>query len=115
MEKKNSHNECEKSSIIEGEVSIGIEIGDEKKATIVLNALKAELINPPTYRSRAQVETDGRLIKIKIFSRDLVSLRAAVNSYMKWLSTILGALEVLEGEFGGYKKSPGSATTGNNA
>jgi len=114
-QEKNTHTRSEEGCDIEGEVSINIEFEGEEKARIVYKALIAELLNPPTYRSNVKITLNGRLIKIKIFSRDLVSLRAAVNSYMKWLSAILGAVEVLEDELGGHKKSASSAATGNNA
>ena len=77
---------------------------------VVYGALLAELRNPPTYRSKIEMTAGGKSIKIKIFSRDLVSLRAAINSYLKWLATILGGIEVIRGEFGGYKKSTDAPT-----
>jgi len=54
---------------------------------------------------------EGSTIKIKISSSDLVGLRASINSYFKWLSTLIGALEVLEDVIGGHKESPDVTAT----
>jgi len=57
-----------------------------------------EKLNPPTYRSRIDIELNGSSLKINISSNDLISLRASINSYLKWIATIIGALEVMENE-----------------
>ena len=82
---------------MEYEATIELMFDGKEMARIAYGALKAELLNPPSYRSKVNMVFEGSTIKIKISSSDLVGLRASINSYFKWLSAIIGALEVLRG------------------
>lgn len=80
------------------EASIILELSDVRKANTLYAALLPEKLNPPTYRSKIDIELNGSSLKINISSNDLISLRASINSYLKWIATIIGALEVMENE-----------------
>ena len=80
------------------ETRVIIEISTEKSLLdSIYSALKPETKAPPTERSKSVLYFDPmkRLIRIEIISRDTTSLRAAINSYFRWLSAILNSLKVI--------------------
>lgn len=68
----------------------------EKHLEIVFKALEPEVRKPPTMRSRAILEKEGKFLVLKIEARDTVALRAAVNAYLRWINSMANVLEVLE-------------------
>jgi tRNA threonylcarbamoyladenosine modification (KEOPS) complex Pcc1 subunit len=59
-------------------------------------ALKPEVERSATMRSRAELEKDGAFLVLKVEARDTVALRAALNAYLRWISSVLDVLDVLE-------------------
>ncbi|MEX0568295.1 MAG: KEOPS complex subunit Pcc1 [Candidatus Njordarchaeota archaeon] len=95
-------NSDRESDTPQGRIEICIEFGDERHCNIFFKALKPETINPPSYRSNVKIIAEDGSLKIEICSKDLVSLRAAINSYLRWISLILATIEEIEDEFGRY-------------
>lgn len=91
-----SENIYKKCEVSEGVVTIEIEFHTEENAKAVYKSLLPEAKNPPTYRSVSKISLNGKTLKIKISSKDLVSLRAALNSYFRWLYTIVMSMRVIE-------------------
>lgn len=56
-------------------------------------ALIREVENPPSYRSRAALHQEGDNVILEIFSNDLSSFRAAINSYLRLLAAALSVLD----------------------
>lgn len=62
-------------------------------ADILEDSLLPEAERPASERSRVRVEAmDGRLV-IRVESTDVVALRAALNSYLYWVSAVLDVVE----------------------
>lgn len=62
-------------------------------ADILEDSLLPEAERPASERSRVEVEAlDGRLV-IRVESSDVVALRAALNSYLYWVSAVLDVVE----------------------
>jgi KEOPS complex subunit Pcc1 len=72
-------------------VFVEFEFGD--LATMAYEALKPELRATPSERSRVELKTEGGLLKLFIEAEDIISLRAALNT---WLRLIKIAEEMLE-------------------
>lgn len=68
----------------------------EKYLEIVFKALEPEVREPPTMRSKAILEKEGKFLVLKIEAKDTVALRAAVNAYLRWINSMANVLEVLE-------------------
>jgi tRNA threonylcarbamoyladenosine modification (KEOPS) complex Pcc1 subunit len=66
-------------------------------ASAVFRALEPEARSAPTGRSKIEVSRRGSAVEISILSRDLSSMRAAVNTFLRLASACQGALEALEG------------------
>jgi len=77
-------------------VIIKIKIPDKKVLESTLSALLPETIQPPTERSKSYIERKNQTLIIQIVANDLTSIRASVNSYLKWLVSISKSLEVIQ-------------------
>ncbi len=62
-----------------------IELDNSHEAEIVYNSIKPEITYAHNERSISEIELDENIINIKIFSNDVVSLRASINSYVRWI------------------------------
>ncbi|MDH5787737.1 MAG: KEOPS complex subunit Pcc1 [Candidatus Bathyarchaeota archaeon] len=69
---------------------------DRRYLEIVSRALKPEVDKLTTMRSKTSLEKKGNSLVLKIEARDTVALRAALNSYLRWINSIMNALKVLE-------------------
>jgi len=79
------------------EIRARIEIKVQNKEILdpLLNALVPETVKSPSERSRSIISVSNDMVIIDIFTNDLISLRAAINSYFKWLLAITRSLEVI--------------------
>lgn len=57
----------------------------EQKARTIANSLKLESKENKRERSKTTVTSRGDKLKLKIEAPDLHALRAAVNTYLKWI------------------------------
>jgi len=69
----------------------------ERHLDVVLRALKPEVDKPATLRSRESLKRDGRFLVLSVEAKDTVALRAALNAYLRWVSSVVMVLEVVEG------------------
>jgi KEOPS complex subunit Pcc1 len=67
------------------ESQIEIEFSSKNEAEIVLRSIEPELMDSPSDRSRTLVECQGNILKITITAIDSPSLRASLNSYLRWI------------------------------
>jgi tRNA threonylcarbamoyladenosine modification (KEOPS) complex Pcc1 subunit len=78
------------STSASAEISIDAEWG---LAEILEDSLLPEVERPASERSRVDVEAlNGRLV-IRIDASDVAALRAAVNSYLRWVSAVQDVVE----------------------
>ncbi len=62
-----------------------VEFPSKDHARAICEALKPELKTPLTPRSKANVERMGKKVKMSVQAKDIVALRAAVNSYLRFM------------------------------
>ncbi|MEM2083329.1 MAG: KEOPS complex subunit Pcc1 [Nitrososphaerota archaeon] len=68
----------------------------EKEASIILKSLLPEIKNPATNRSKIDLLIrDGKLL-MNVEAKDMTALRAALNSYVRWINMIIETLGVIE-------------------
>jgi len=75
------------------EADLSIELPAEKDAEIIFNALEPETDDLPSERSIVKIKKELNILKIFIRAQDTTSLRASVNSYLRW---IMLSKEILE-------------------
>jgi tRNA threonylcarbamoyladenosine modification (KEOPS) complex Pcc1 subunit len=74
---------------------IAIEFDSKAYSKAIFKALKPELRIPFTSRSKVEMNLRGKSIALKIRAKDLTALRAAVNSYLRWLLSCFKSLKAV--------------------
>jgi tRNA threonylcarbamoyladenosine modification (KEOPS) complex Pcc1 subunit len=66
----------------------------EEEARIVASSLDPEIKNKIP-KTKVDVSLSNKTFKLKIESNDLSSLRAACNSYLRWINTALNVKKTI--------------------
>jgi len=64
---------------------IRLNFPSERDVEIALQALEPETKTAPAARSRVQVWGEGRNLILNFEAKDTSALRAAINSYLRWV------------------------------
>ena len=78
---------------------IRLSFSSEDQLKVVLEALKPETTAPSTRRSKVQMKVEGDSLTLNFEARDTSALRAAINSYLRWIllaKTVLESVSELE-------------------
>ncbi|MFQ6068287.1 MAG: KEOPS complex subunit Pcc1 [Candidatus Bathyarchaeia archaeon] len=67
---------------------ICLQLSSGKEVEILLKALLPETKKLITSRSKVSIEGEGKKLTIRIVARDTSALRAALNSYLRWVALI---------------------------
>ena len=78
------------------EAAIRLDFHTEKQLTTVYNALAPETARPIVTRSRVVLEKEGTFLVLKVEATDTIALRAALNAYLRWISSLQNVLSLLE-------------------
>jgi KEOPS complex subunit Pcc1 len=87
-------NMSEKKILKDIETVFSIELDSDNDAEIVYNSIKPEVNYAHNERSTTEIELKDNMIIIKIFSKDVVSLRASINSYVRWIKLSTEILKI---------------------
>ncbi|WP_455645146.1 KEOPS complex subunit Pcc1 [Methanosphaera sp.] len=71
-----------------------VELDNTRDAEIIYNSLNPELSFETNDRSVTTMTLEGKSIIIKINSKDVVSLRASINSYVRWINLSTEILKI---------------------
>jgi len=77
-------------------VVVRLNFPSERRLEIVLGALQPETRAPPSFRSRVKVEGVGTTLTLSFEASDISALRAALNSYLRWVNLINDSCLVLD-------------------
>jgi KEOPS complex subunit Pcc1 len=81
--------------IIEGvETELEMKFETQHDAVIVLRSVEPEIRTAPSERTSANINVSGNVLKIKIDAEDTTSLRASLNSYLRWVKLSYEILEL---------------------
>ncbi len=67
---------------------VSLDLPSEERLKIVLAALEPETKTSISTRSRVKVQGEGSTLRLSIEATDTAALRAAVNSYLRWIGLI---------------------------
>ncbi len=84
--------------IINGQTTIELDMGTDEFAAIILSALLPETKSIPSDRAKTKVSSNGSKIIIQIDAGDLTSMRAAINSFLSWVSGSQRAVDSVIGQ-----------------
>ena len=74
------------------EAKFRLDLNSKDLAQVVFKALKPEVESQPSPRVVVDLKLDGRFIIIELKADSTAALRAAVNSYLRWVSAISRSL-----------------------
>lgn len=78
------------------ETTVRLQFSSEKQVATILDALAPETNGPVTTRAKAVLEKEGKCLVLKVKAKDTVALRAAMNAYLRWISSTMKVLQVIE-------------------
>jgi KEOPS complex subunit Pcc1 len=61
-------------------------LDDHQDAEVLYKSIKPEITSAPSSRTHSTLELHGNIIKLRVKAKDSTSLRAAINSYMRWIT-----------------------------
>ncbi len=67
----------------------------QKQLSAVVDALTPEVQRQIGIRSKITLAIDGDTLVLSFEAEDTVALRAAMNSYLRWIHSILNVLETV--------------------
>ena len=59
-------------------------------------SLSPEVNKPSSGRARMVMESDGFFLVLKVEADDTVALRSTLNSYLRWISSTVNVIQVLD-------------------
>ncbi|MEM1588957.1 MAG: KEOPS complex subunit Pcc1 [Candidatus Bathyarchaeia archaeon] len=74
---------------------VRLRVQPKEKLEVVYRALAPEAAKPATARSKAQLKVEGEHLVLIVEAKDTVALRAALNAYLRWISSLYDVLSVL--------------------
>jgi KEOPS complex subunit Pcc1 len=81
--------------ILQGvEIQLEIQLNSKKEAKIIYEALKPEIKSSHSSRTRSWVQINDNKLILEVQARDSTSLRASVNSYLRWINLSCQILEL---------------------
>ena len=86
------------AEIVNGHAVIEIAMESNSVAETVRAALDPETESGPSERARAEVSVRGSNLVIEISAGDLPALRAAMNSYIAWVSACIDTIKAVTGQ-----------------
>lgn len=81
---------------MKAEATIRLRFTSRRHMETVRRALEPEAKRPIAARSIATLEKNGTFLVLKVESEDTVALRAALNSYLRWISSTTNVIGFLE-------------------
>lgn len=67
------------------EAQFEIEFDSQEEAEIILSAIKPEISDLPSERTMTEIKRQNKVLTIDIKAQDSPSLRASLNSYIRWV------------------------------
>lgn len=77
------------------EITIYISLPSTKLADTIYTSLLPETRQPPGFRSRTIVSRTGKILHLNIKATDIIALRAASNSFLRFVSVAMKTLNVV--------------------
>jgi len=76
--------------------TVRLKFSSDKHLEMIIKALAPETKRPTTKRSKSVLERDDALLALCVEASDTVALRAALNSYLRWINSVASVLKTLD-------------------
>ena len=80
-------------SDVKGTSILEIPLESERMANILYSALLPETESIPSERATTNVSVKGSSLLVEIVANDLTAMRAALNSYVAWISACMRTID----------------------
>ena len=80
---------------MKAKAAIRLQFASEKQLRALIDALTPEVQKQISTRSTVDLSSEKQALLLKVEAKDTVALRAALNSYLRWISSTLNVLEVI--------------------
>jgi len=81
------------------EIDLEIEFENSEDVEIIMRSLEVEILIAPSPRSSIKIHQIGkRILRLKIESKDTSSIRASLNSYLRWIMLSYEILKLKKNE-----------------
>jgi KEOPS complex subunit Pcc1 len=84
---------------MKAKVIVRLPFTSEKRMDALINALGPEIDKQITTRSQATLTKENQFLVLKIEANDTIALRAALNSYLRWINATIKVFDTVENTF----------------
>ena len=70
-----------------------LELGSKQEAETIWKALKPEECLPAAARCEVNLDLEGKTLRLRVNARDTPALRAALNSFLRWIIVARDAIK----------------------
>jgi tRNA threonylcarbamoyladenosine modification (KEOPS) complex Pcc1 subunit len=81
---------------MKAKATIRLRFSSEKQLSALLRALAPEANRPINVRGATVLERQGLFLALKIEAKDTIALRATLNAYLRWVSSIINVLKIAQ-------------------
>ena len=78
---------------LSGTANLRLQLGSDEEARLLCSALLPETESVPSDRAETTVSAEGSVLLVQIRADDLTALRAAMNSFLSWISACQHTLD----------------------
>lgn len=76
--------------------TVRLKLSSKQQGQIIIDSLKPETSHPASRRSEVTIRMEDRVLILEIEAYDTTALRASLNSYLRWINSILDVLKNLK-------------------
>jgi tRNA threonylcarbamoyladenosine modification (KEOPS) complex Pcc1 subunit len=82
--------------LISAKAFVRLKFVSQKQLATLLEALTPETKAQVTRRAHVKLEEDGLFLVLTVEADDSVALRATLNAYLRWISSMVNVMKVVE-------------------
>ena len=76
--------------------TVRLKFASQKRISALICALTPEANALVTRRAKVKLDKDGLFLVLTVEAEDTVALRAMLNAYLRWISSIIKIMDILE-------------------
>lgn len=80
----------------DAKAEVSINLGSKKRATTIHDALEPETQQSTGLRSEVRMRLVGENLVVTMKAKDVVALRATMNSYLRWIASSVDLTHVVD-------------------
>ena len=81
---------------IKAKASIRIKFCNSKQLAAAVASLKPEVNSPVTHRANVDLQVQDCFFILTVDAEDTVALRATINAYLRWITSTINVVKVVE-------------------